>query len=76
MNNVNNTSGITLLIKGMSCSHCVARVEKALNKIDGVEAKVDLATRTAKLNLSKPVSEAVIRETLDDIGYDVSEIKA
>lgn len=41
-----------LQIKGMSCMHCSARVEKALNSIDGVEAKVDLETNTAKVNLS------------------------
>lgn len=58
----------------MSCSHCVARVEKALNKIDGVEAKVDLASRTAKLKLSKNVSDAQIKEAVDDAGYEVSDI--
>ncbi|MHB9056924.1 MAG: heavy-metal-associated domain-containing protein [Paludibacteraceae bacterium] len=64
----------TALIKGMSCSHCVARVEKALNKIDGVEAKVDLASRTAKLKLSKNVSDSQIKEAVDDAGYEVSDI--
>ena len=38
-----------LQIKGMSCMHCSARVEKALNNIDGVEAKVDLESNSAKL---------------------------
>ncbi|NLO70630.1 MAG: heavy-metal-associated domain-containing protein [Porphyromonadaceae bacterium] len=60
----------TIIINGMSCRHCVARVEKALNRIDGVEAKVDLATRTANLNLSKPVSDDVIREAMDNVGYE------
>lgn len=64
----------TALIKGMSCSHCVARVEKALNKIDGVEAKVDLASRTAKLKLSKNVSDTQIKEAVDDAGYEVTDI--
>ena len=50
-----------LQIKGMSCMHCSARVEKALNSIDGVEAKVDLETNTAKVNLSsRPLKSPVI----------------
>ena len=31
-----------MLIEGMSCMHCSGRVEKALNGLDGVNAKVDL----------------------------------
>lgn len=64
----------TAIIKGMSCSHCAARVEKALNKIDGVEAKVDLESRTAKLHISKEVTDDVIKNAIDDVGYEVTEI--
>lgn len=66
----------TLKIKGMSCSHCAMRVEKALNKIDGVEeAKVDLAAYSAKVTLSKPVENDAFFEALDDAGYQLSEIQ-
>lgn len=41
-----------LNIEGMVCSNCVRNVENALNVCDGIWAKVDLATRTAKV-LSK-----------------------
>lgn len=64
----------TAIIKGMSCSHCAARVEKALNKIDGVEAKVDLESRTAKLSLSQKVSDDQIKEAVDNAGYTVTDI--
>jgi len=60
-----------LQIKGMSCGHCSARVEKALNSIDGVEATVDLPSNTAKLELSKEVSYETLKATVDNIGYEV-----
>jgi len=65
----------TLKIKGMSCGHCSARVEKALNNIEGVEAKVDLESNSASLKLSKVVSDEVIKKAVDDIGYEVVEVK-
>ena len=60
-----------LQIKGMSCGHCSARVEKALNSIVGVEATVDLPSNTAKLELSKEVSYETLKATVDNIGYEV-----
>lgn len=60
-----------LQIKGMSCMHCSARVEKALNSIDGVEAKVDLETNTAKVNLSKDISDEQMKAVVDNVGYQV-----
>ncbi len=64
----------TLKISGMSCGHCSARVEKVLNSIDGVEAKVYLETNSAKLALSKDVSDETIKKLIDNIGYEVTEI--
>ncbi len=60
-----------LQIKGMSCGHCSARVEKVLNAIDGVEAKVDLDSNSAHLKLSKEVSNETIKSVVDGIGYEV-----
>lgn len=64
----------TLKISGMSCGHCSARVEKTLNNIDGVEARVDLESNTAKIFLSKDVSNETIMKAVDNIGYEVTEI--
>ena len=36
-----------MLIEGMMCTHCSGRVEKALNALNGVEAKVDLDGKCA-----------------------------
>ena len=64
----------TALIKGMSCSHCAARVEKALNKIEGVTAEVNLESRSAKLHLSENVSDETIRNAVKEINYEVTDI--
>jgi Cu+-exporting ATPase len=61
----------TLQIKGMSCAHCSARVEKVLNAIDGVEAKVDLESNSAIVKLSHEVSDETIKSAVDAIGYEV-----
>lgn len=63
-----------LQIKGMSCMHCAIRVEKALNKIEGVEATVDLDSNTAKVSLNPNVNEATIKEAVEDAGYKVLSI--
>lgn len=68
---------IELSILGMSCAACVRRVERALNRIPGVEqASVNLATERAKLTLSDgqaPPIE-VLAQAVIDAGYSVAEI--
>lgn len=65
----------SITIEGMTCPHCVARVEKSLKELDGVvEAKVDLASKTAKLKFWEDVDDALIRTAVDDAGYQVTEI--
>ena len=66
MNPSNDTESelFTLDIGGMTCASCVSRVEKALDKIPGVEAaSVNLATEQAKIRL-KANSEVKIDEIL------------
>jgi Cu+-exporting ATPase len=64
-----------MLIEGMSCAHCTAQVEKALNAIDGVTATVDLRTKTATITLAGNVSDDALRKAVEDAGYGVVEIK-
>ena len=61
----------TLRIEGMSCGHCSARVEKALNALEGVEAKVDLAAKTAHIELKQDVSDEILKKAVTDAGYEV-----
>ncbi len=61
-------------IKGMSCAHCQAAVEKALNGIDGVDAKVDLKKNQATVNLSKEIDDAALKAAVEEAGYEVTSI--
>ncbi len=65
----------TIKIEGMTCGHCQARVEKALNGLDGVEASVNLEEKIASVTLTKPVSDNVLKNTVTEAGYDVVEIR-
>ena len=65
----------TLQIKGMSCGHCSARVEKVLNAIDGVNAKVDLDSNSAKLILTREISDEALKTAVDNIGYEVVGVR-
>lgn len=65
----------TMLIEGMSCGHCSARVEKALNELDGVNATVDLDKKTAFIKLSKEVNNEVLTKAVTDAGYEVVSVK-
>lgn len=64
----------TMIIEGMSCNHCTARVEKALNAIDGVEATVSLVDKKANLTLSKDVSDEVLKAAVENAGYEVISV--
>ncbi|MDD4922440.1 MAG: heavy metal translocating P-type ATPase [Bacteroidales bacterium] len=64
----------TLLVEGMSCGHCSARVEKALNAIDGVEASVSLEDKSAKVKLTREVSDETLKKAVEDAGYEVTGI--
>lgn len=64
----------TLVIQGMTCGHCAAHVERALNSISGVRAKVDLASKTAFVQSSQEISDEVLRQVVQDAGYEVISI--
>ncbi|HHV11030.1 MAG TPA: heavy-metal-associated domain-containing protein [Clostridiales bacterium] len=62
-------------INGMSCEHCQARVEKALNGIDGVSAKVELKKNRAVVNLAnESVNDEALKEAVTEAGYEVVSI--
>ena len=64
----------TMHIEGMACGHCSARVEQALNALDGVSASVNLEAKTASLTLDKPVDDAMLTQVVTDAGYTVVSI--
>ncbi len=62
----------TLKIEGMMCEHCKARVQKALEAVDGVKAvSIDLEAKTAEIELSKEVDISVLTSAVTDAGYEV-----
>lgn len=65
----------TMKIEGMMCMHCEARVKKTLEGVDGViEAVVSHEEGTARLSLSKPVSDEVLSEVITAQDYKVISI--
>ena len=63
------TSTIVLGVEGMTCSSCVARVEKSLNELPGVNAAVNLALHSAKVEYPAGVSEEDLIKQVEKIGY-------
>lgn len=63
-----------LTVEGMSCAHCAARVEKALEGVAGVtSAKVDLAARTATVEGSN-LDASALAKAVSAAGYAVTDI--
>lgn len=60
-----------LQIDGMTCQNCAARVENALNAMEGVWAAVDLHGKSAKIRMKRRLPEAVLREAVRKAGYRV-----
>ncbi len=64
-----------LKVEGMQCGHCKAHVEKALGEVAGVvSAQVDLAAGTATVALTGEVSDAILKDAVENAGYTVASI--
>lgn len=70
-----NTVNKTIHIDGMMCAHCTGRVEKALNDLPGVEATVDLDSKSAAVTCAPDVSDDTLRQAVEDAGYHVTGIR-
>lgn len=63
---------VNLNISGMTCAACSNRIEKVLNKMDGVDANVNLTTEKASVDYEKDkASVEAITKRIEDIGYGV-----
>ncbi|WP_020579830.1 heavy metal translocating P-type ATPase [Actinopolymorpha alba] len=60
---------IELAIGGMTCASCAARIEKKLNKIEGVTATVNYATEKAKVTFPASVNPQDLIATVEKTGY-------
>src|SRR3954470_10105407 len=60
---------VELQIGGMTCASCAARIEKKLNKIDGVTATVNFATEKARVEYAEDVTADQLVQTIEEAGY-------
>ncbi len=63
------TSDVELLIGGMTCASCAARVEKKLNRMEGVSATVNYATEKAKVTYDGDVAPEDLVAAVEKAGY-------
>jgi Cu+-exporting ATPase len=63
------TQTIELAIGGMTCASCAARVEKKLNRMDGVTASVNYATEKARVTYTDLVTPDALVATVEATGY-------
>ena len=61
--------GAELAISGMTCASCAARIEKKLNRLDGVSAVVNLATETAHVTFPAAVRPEDLISAVERAGY-------
>ncbi|MFB0626342.1 heavy metal translocating P-type ATPase [Streptomyces sp. AB3(2024)] len=64
---------VELAIGGMTCASCAARIEKKLNRMDGVEATVNYATEKARVTFDADISVADLIATVEATGYTAKE---
>ena len=60
---------LELAIEGMTCASCAARIEKRLNKLDGVSATVNYATEKAKVSFADSVLPDDLVAAVEKAGY-------
>lgn len=63
------TQQVELAIGGMTCASCAARIEKKLNRMDGVTATVNYATEKASVTFAETVSTDDLIATVEATGY-------
>ncbi|MGE2836320.1 heavy metal translocating P-type ATPase [Mycobacterium sp. SMC-4] len=65
-------TSVELSIGGMTCASCAARVEKKLNKLDGVTATVNFATEKARVEFGSDVSPDQLVAAVEAAGYEAT----
>ncbi|MEU5953922.1 heavy metal translocating P-type ATPase [Streptomyces sp. NPDC047525] len=65
---------VELAVGGMTCASCSARIEKKLNRVEGVTASVNLATEKAKISYAEGVEVGQLIATVEKLGYTAQEL--
>jgi P-type Cu+ transporter len=66
---VSTTSTTDLVIGGMTCASCAARVERKLNRLDGVTANVNFATEAARVTFPETLTVGDLITAVERTGY-------
>src|SRR4051812_21579021 len=64
-----HTDDLELAITGMTCASCAGRVERKLNKLDGVTATVNYATEKAWVTFPRTIPPEELVRTVEAAGY-------
>ena len=72
MTNTTQQTSIELDVDGMTCASCAARVEKRLNRLEGVTASVNYATEKARVLTEAPIPLADLIAAVEQAGYQAS----
>ena len=67
-----STRSVELSVGGMTCASCSRRVERSLEKIDGVRASVNYATGVAAVDVDDQVTNAMLVSAIEGSGYTAS----
>ncbi len=66
---------VELVIGGMTCAACASRIERRLNRIDGVEASVNYAAERAWVTATDMIDVASLISTIEHTGYTASTLE-
>ncbi len=66
------TDALELQISGMTCASCANRIERKLNKLDGVVATVNYATEKAKVSFPSSITPEDLLATVESAGYSAT----
>lgn len=71
-----NTRIVDLDIEGMTCASCVARVQRRLEKLEGVGASVNLATERARVTVPAGIPDGALLDAVTAAGYRARPVPA
>ncbi|MAG08846.1 MAG: heavy metal translocating P-type ATPase, partial [Actinobacteria bacterium] len=66
---------VELVIGGMTCAACASRIERRLNRIDGIEASVNYAAERAWVTATDTIDVASLISTIEHTGYKASTLE-
>ena len=65
----------TIFIEGMSCGHCSKRVKETLKSVNEVKSvSVSLEEKRAEVILKKEISNEILKNAIENIGFEVVQI--